>query len=62
LWVGQKLTIPVQNKGTIYMVQSGDSLWKIAQKFGVSMEALANINNLGPNAYLQVGQKLNIPQ
>ncbi|TDK58133.1 LysM peptidoglycan-binding domain-containing protein [Bacillus salipaludis] len=62
LWVGQKLTIPVKNQGTTYTVQSGDSLWKIAQKFGVSFEALAKMNNLSSNAYLVVGQKLIIPR
>lgn len=62
LWVGQKLTIPVKNQGTTYTVQSGDSLWKIAQKFGVSIEALAKMNNLSTNAYLIVGQKLIIPR
>lgn len=48
--------------GTTYTVQPGDSLWKIAQKFGVSAASLATKNNLGTNAYLHVGQQLMIPQ
>ncbi len=34
-----------QTKGT-YTVQPGDSVWKIAQKFGVSMDQLSQQNNL----------------
>ncbi|WP_325176676.1 N-acetylmuramoyl-L-alanine amidase [Paenibacillus alkalitolerans] len=45
-----------------YTVKPGDSLWKIAQKFGVSMQTIIKYNNLNPNVYLKVGQKLRIPQ
>lgn len=62
LFIGQKLLIPIQKQRIIYTVQPGDSLWKIAQKFGVSVDALAKLNYLSQNAYLQVGQTLIIPQ
>ncbi|WML27348.1 LysM peptidoglycan-binding domain-containing protein [Neobacillus sp. OS1-33] len=61
LWVGQELIIPAKSQGRNYTVQSGDSLWKIAQKFGVSVAALAKLNNMSTNSYLYVGQKLTIP-
>ena len=40
-----------------YIVQSGDSLWSISKKFGLSVDKLKDINNLSGNL-LSVGQKL----
>ena len=45
-----------------YTVKSGDTLWKIAKKFGVSLQTIIKYNKLNPNIYLKVGQKLMIPQ
>ncbi|WML48332.1 LysM peptidoglycan-binding domain-containing protein [Neobacillus sp. PS3-34] len=63
LYVGQKLTIPTvaQPAQTTYVVQSGDTLWKVAQKFGVTTQAIIDANKLDPTQYLYVGQKLIIP-
>lgn len=47
--------------GTIYTVKSGDSLWNIAKKFGVSVEELKAANNLTSNL-LNIGQVLKIPE
>ncbi len=44
----------------VYVVQSGDSLWKIYRKTGVSVDAIKRANNLTSNA-LSVGQRLTIP-
>ncbi|MGF1532061.1 MAG: LysM peptidoglycan-binding domain-containing protein [Bernardetiaceae bacterium] len=44
----------------IYTVQSGDSLWRIAQAQGVSVEEIRRANNLTSNA-LSLGQRLLIP-
>jgi len=46
----------------IYEVQPGDSLSKIANQFGVSMQDLLNANQqlLDPNL-IRIGQKINIP-
>jgi LysM repeat protein len=43
-----------------YSVQSGDSLWKIANNFSISISQLKNYNNLS-NDEIWVGQKLVIP-
>lgn len=43
-----------------YTVKSGDSLWSISKKFGVSVDELKNVNNLSSNL-LSVGQNLIIP-
>jgi LysM repeat protein len=67
LYVGQKLIVPAtvsqpeQPAATTYSVVSGDSLWKIAQKFGVTAQAIVDANKLDPTVYLFVGQKLIIP-
>ena len=46
--------------GTYYTVQSGDSLWSIAKKYGVTVDELKTANNLTSNT-LSIGQKLRIP-
>lgn len=64
LVTGQRLTIPSSGSGTstpsTYRVQSGDSLFLIAQKYGITVEALKQANQLSSNS-LWVGQSLKIP-
>ena len=43
-----------------YVVQSGDTLWSIARKFGVSVNEIRELNNLTSNL-LRLGQVLRIP-
>ena len=45
----------------LYIVQKGDSLYSIANKFGVSINDLINSNNLKSNL-LSIGQTLSIPE
>ena len=44
----------------MYLVKSGDSLWKIAHSQNVTVAALKQANSLSSDA-LKVGQKLHIP-
>jgi murein DD-endopeptidase MepM/ murein hydrolase activator NlpD len=44
-----------------YVVQAGDSLWGIAQRFRVSLEELAALNNITNASQLMVGAELKIP-
>ena len=48
---------PNLSAGEYYVVQSGDSLWAVSQKTGVSIEDLKSINGLTSNV-LYTGQKL----
>lgn len=44
-----------------YAVQSGDGLGMIAARYGISLQELADANNLGTDDWLQPGQILVIP-
>lgn len=44
-----------------YVVRSGDSLWRIARRFGVALEDLLRHNGLGTGRLLHPGQVLRIP-
>jgi spore germination protein len=44
------------------VVKTGDTLYSIARRFGVTVAALTQINNLPNPRYIQVGQRLLIPR
>ncbi len=50
---------PVAN--TIYVVQPGDTLTRIAARYGVTVSQLAAANGLGWNSWVYAGQQLTIP-
>lgn len=67
--VGQKLKVPgstgsagaaSSSSAKIHKVASGESLWAIAKRYGVSVSALKKKNALRGNT-LRTGQKLSIP-
>jgi len=71
LKIGQKLNVSssmeppipepqIPQNEFIYKVQKGDTLYKIANDFGTSVDELKNINNLTSNT-LMIGQELLIP-
>ena len=67
LSIGQELIIPGTGTpvrkmpASTYTVQRGDSLARIAQKYGLSQSELQNANGISRPNLLQPGQKLKIP-
>ena len=61
IYPGQELKVDgnVQTSAKTYTVKAGDSLWKIAQANGLSVDELKSANNLTSNLIL-VGQVLNL--
>ena len=71
LYIGQEIIVP-NNNGTpddditqpseydIYIVKKGDSLWLIANNYGITVDELVSMNNL-KNLTLQIGQELKVP-
>lgn len=61
LSIGQVLKIPSSDSNEmIYTVVAGDNLYQIARRFGTTVPAIMNRNNLTTNL-LSIGQKLIIP-
>ncbi len=63
LSIGQNLLIPTKKEttnGTTYTVKKGDSLWLIANNYGITVNELKSANNLTSNI-LTIGQQLIIP-
>lgn len=72
LSIGQELKIPIAETiveevpeeptvgGVNYIVQKGDNLYSIANKYGTTVDAIKQANNLTSNT-LQIGQVLLIP-
>lgn len=50
-----------QSGSPVYIVQSGDSLWSIAQQFGVPFDQLTAANNIYDATQLNAGDSLFIP-
>ena len=58
--IGQTLLIPKTSEYETYIVVSGDSLYKIANKYNTTVDKLKSVNNL-KNDNLSIGQVLIIP-
>jgi LysM repeat protein len=66
IYVGQRLIIPsgsapIYGGRTIYVVRRGDTLSRIACRYGVSMWAIVRANGLRNPNYIYAGQRLVIP-
>ena len=69
VYVGQQLVIPGDTEGstrpseaTTYIVQRGDTLTRIAARYGVSVSRLARASGLRRYSWVYVGQRLTIPE
>ena len=65
LGIDQNIPLPEPSPGTgtgvsEYVVQPGDSLWLIAQRYGTTVDAIQRLNGLAGNL-INVGQVLKIP-
>lgn len=56
--IGQKLQIPLRDQPIYYTVKSGDTLTKIASRYGTTVQTLARINQIFN--LIHVGQKLRV--
>ena len=62
LTIGQVLKVPsssidVNNNNLVYTVQKGDTLYSIAEKFGMTVDNIKKLNNLNSNE-IYIGQQL----
>lgn len=62
IYAGQSLCVKMNDSsGTVYTVQAGDTLSKIARRFGINMSVLAQMNGITNVNRIYVGQVLVIP-
>jgi len=47
--------------GRVHTVESGDSLWAISRKYGVSVQKIQEANSLADPGRLTIGQQIRIP-
>lgn len=53
-----KVATPQADGSIIHQVQSGQSLWSIAIKYGVKIDAIRALNHIAPDEMIYIGQKL----
>jgi N-acetylmuramoyl-L-alanine amidase len=57
-----RLERPAEEWPTVYRVRSGDSLWKLADRYGTTMNEIARRNRLSEREReLRIGQRLRLP-
>ena len=61
IWLKKKRRhAPKEYKGYVYRVEAGDSMYGIAQRFGIRLKHLYKMNDLSPDYIIQVGDPLRI--
>ncbi len=62
LFVSLALGVPARAQvGAVHIVQEGENLFRLALRYGTTVEELVSLNKLTDSNSLQVGQRLNIP-
>ena len=56
------LAAPITASGQSYVVQQGDSIWRIANRFKISQDILMRANGISDAKKMKIGMKLVIPQ
>ena len=66
---GKAIVMPLINKekdykadNPIYKVVEGDTLYKIARNYNVNLQDIIDLNNLGNNSFLELGQIILLPK
>ena len=66
---GKAIVLPLKNKekdykadNPIYKVVEGDTLYKIARNYNVNLQDIIDLNNLGNNSFLELGQIILLPK
>jgi len=61
VWLKKKRTkAPKEYKGVPHMVVAGESMYSIAQKYGIRLKSLYKLNRLTPDYTIQVGDMLRL--
>ena len=61
VWLEKKARkAPKQYKGVPHIVQPGESMYSIAQYYGIRLERLYKMNDLGPDYSIRVGDQLRV--
>ena len=63
LVIGQELLLggAAPSVPLVVNVEAGESLWSLAERYGVSVAALSSANGLASDAALAVGDELSVP-
>lgn len=56
----KKKKAPRQYKGLLHYVRSGESMYSIAQTYGIRLKSLYKMNDLAPSYQIKVGDKLRV--
>jgi len=59
--INSNVSQPQKAEPIVYTVKTGDNLWNISRKYGISVEVIIDVNNLRDKDLLSLGQKLEIP-
>ena len=58
----KQIAMASESEGQQHSIQSGESLWAIAQRYGMSVDDLAAINGLDAGSKIKPGQKITVRQ